>query len=138
MKTKYYLLTVLILTGVIVFSSCSKKSATKELQPITISFVSSQGYIYQNTDLPMNSAFRLGLTANADAENGAVLTHMTITALYLDKPIIMDSILNTSHFTMDVEKTTLGLVGQQQWTFKFTDSKGQVKETGFTITTTAK
>ena len=138
-KLNYFFAAALVCT-VAFWSSCSKKSSdntTVDLTPV-IHFVGDTGYVSADVSLPVNTKFKVGITAFSNSNSGTKLVDFKVTRVINNNPAqLFDTTFSNTSFNLNITSTTNSQVGQEKWFFRVTDKNGQYKEISFTITTTA-
>jgi len=138
MKRIRFILSAIILSGLTVFTSCSKSEDTTPVdQTPSINFVGTTGYVSSDVTLQVNAPFVVGIMAFSNTNSGAKLTKLTITRVFNNVPSTQDTTFSTASLNLIINCIANSQVGPEKFFFKITDKEGQTKEIGFTVTTTA-
>lgn len=136
MKKIAFLMSGLLLAGMMFFSSCSTDTTTPgDIHP-SMNFVGGAGYTSGDATLPVGTVFTVGLNAFSSTESNAKLAKLTITRIFENKPFqLLDSNLNVTQFSIDVDIDANAKAGTENFVFTITDKDNQTKELNFIITT---
>jgi hypothetical protein len=136
MKKIAYVMFGLMTAGLMFLSSCSSDETTPgDIHP-ALNFVGGSGYISGDAILDASTTFTVGLNAFSSTESNAKLTNFKVTRVYKNKPsVVLDSTINVSQFSIDLDYTTVPEAGVENFIFTITDKDGVSKELSFNITT---
>ncbi len=125
-STSTTLLSILFVT-LIAFTSCQKEKAN--YPPPSISFITDNGYVYQDTLLALGETFTIGIVAqNLNVNLTNFIVHLESDAL----ETVVDSGMNTA--SLFYEKTwTKGIQENEKWHFIIRDRDGKSAEISLSI-----
>ena len=136
MKNLAFLMSGLVIAGMMFFSSCSDDTTTPgDIHP-SMNFVGGAGYVSGDAQMNIGTVFTVGLNAFSSTESNAKLSKLTITRIFENKPfVLLDSNLNVTQFSIDVNIDANAKAGTENFVFTITDKDNQSRELSFIITT---
>lgn len=128
---------LLLITGIGLFTSCSKDDETEDLTP-SMNFIGGADYVDGNATMDAGAGFQFGINATANASSGAKLTNIKIVRTFENVPTeVLNETLNTDSYNQTFTADAVTEPGAERWTFTITDKDGESKELAFVITTVA-
>ncbi len=139
MKQIRYMIAAVLLSGIVVLGSCTKKSDPEPVdQAPSITFVPGTGFVSSDVTLKINSPFKVRISAASNSTSRSPLKKFTITWVHnSDRITVLDTVINMNTLNTDVSAQAYSQAGQERWYFKVTDQQNYSSEIGFAITTTA-
>lgn len=136
MKKIAFLMSGLMMAGLMFFSACSDDTTTPGDVNPSMSFVGGAGYVSTDATLPIGSVFTVGINAFSSTETNAKLSKFTATRVFDNKPfVLLDSNINIDQFTIDININANAQAGTENFIFNITDKDGNSRELSFVITT---
>jgi hypothetical protein len=127
---------LLLITGLGLFTSCSKDS-TEDLTP-SINFIGGTDYVTGDKILDAGAEFKFGINASANANSGKKLTNFKVVRTFNNVPDqVLDTTFSVDNFNQSYITNANTEIGTERWTFTITDKDGESKELSFVITTKA-
>lgn len=135
MKKLSFLL-IAFLAGIILLSSCNKDEET--LGPPTINFIGGEGYIDGDATIPVNSFFKMGIAASANAESGKELSTLRLTravngTTFIDTTYTINESMFNADFTFNAQAAGI----TETITFTLTDKADKTASISANITSEA-
>jgi hypothetical protein len=136
MKKLVYLFSFLMLSSILLWTSCEEDPIDPgDLTP-TINFKGGEGYISTDATLFTDEPFTIGITATNNATSGANLALLEITRTFNNAVwFSWDTTINVAFFNIDVNMQAINVEGTERVSFKVTDKDGYSEEIGVNITT---
>jgi hypothetical protein len=137
MKKVFSILSVVLFTGALFFSSCSKSDDTTPTPtPPSINFVAKTGFITGNVTLTVGETFKVSLAAFPNAGTSSKLNNFKVTRVFQNSPtVVFDTTFSLTSMNIDLTASANPAVGQEKWYYRITDKDGQYAEVSLTITT---
>jgi hypothetical protein len=137
MRKIQLLASLLLITGIGLFTSC-KKDSTEDLTP-TINFIGGGDYISSDVTLDTGEEFLVGITALSNTSSGTKLASLKVVRTFNNTPetVFENTTINASTYTWSDYVNANTSAGTERWTFTITDKDGETSEVSFNITTVA-
>ena len=138
MKKVIFLLSSLCLAGVLVITSCSKKSSDDPVvQKPSLVLQQGTGYISSDVTVAINSQLTFGVRAMLNSSSNSPLTEMILSRAFKGNTQTLDSLLNNlTSFNVDFGTEARNEAGQETFTFTIKDKAGQSNTLSVIVTTT--
>ena len=132
MKNLSFLI-VLFMAGILIVSSCNKDEET--FGPPTLDFKGGGDYVFENSEIAVNTLFTVGITAVANAESNKKLTTIRLTRT-MNNTTFLDTTLNINdtQYNMDFQFNAQSAGSEEVIAFTITDDAGQTAEKSLTLT----
>ena len=130
-KLSVYLFALLAVA--VTMTSCNKDE--DPLGPPTLNFIGGAGYVDTDASIAVNTIFKIGIAASANAESGKKLTTLRITRT-MDNTTFLDETIdiNETTYNADFEFNAQEADKVEVIAFTLTDKDGAVAEKSLTIT----
>lgn len=126
---------LLLITGLGLFTSCSKDDTTEDLTP-TMNFVGGSGFISDDATLGAGELFKVGVNASANSTSSTKLVNFKVVRTFDNIAYtVIDSTFSSSTFNLSFTTAAYPVAGSERWTFTIKDKDGESKELAFVITT---
>jgi hypothetical protein len=129
---------LLLITGMGLFTSCSKDS-TDDLTP-SMNFIGGSGLVSADATLNTGELFSFGVNASANSSSGTKLKTFKIVRTFNNIPVtVVDTTFSgngVSTYNEQFMAYAAPAAGSERWTFTVTDKDSESKELSFNITTT--
>ena len=132
MKNLSFLI-VLFMAGILIVSSCNKDEET--FGPPTLDFKSGVDYVFEDSDIAVNTLFKIGIVASANAESNKELKTLRLTRT-IDNNTFIDTTLtiNQVQYNADFQFNAQSAGSEEVIAFTITDDAGQTAEKSLTLT----
>lgn len=139
MKKTMFLFGMLLLAGAMVFTSCKKdddEEPTVDLTPI-LNFIGGAGYTDTDATLAPSSAFKVGITAEENANSQKNIESFKVVRTFNNVPttVYEDDNIGEPTYTKELDLVANTESGVERWTFTVTDKDGLTKQLVLNITT---
>ena len=130
-KVTVYLFALLAVA--VTMTSCNKDD--DPIGPPSLNFIGGEGYVDTDATIAVNTIFKVGIAASANAESGKKLTALRITRT-MDNTTFLDETIdiNETTYNADFEFNAQGVDKVEIIAFTLTDKDGAVAEKSLTIT----
>jgi len=141
MKKTIYLMSMLLMAGTMVFTSCSSSDDNPavpiDLTP-SMNFLGGAEYISSDATLTTGELFQVGVSAIQNGTSQKKLESFVVTRTFDNISVtVLDSSFSSTTFNWSSIQLANPLVGQERWNFIITDKDGKASELAFIITTEA-
>ena len=131
---------MMAIAGTLVMSGCGDDGGTDPDPKPTLNFLGGSEYVSDNTTLPVNTNFKVGIEASHESR----IDKLEISVSYNGGPRVSpvgcnmcDSTINSKTLSAVYNGVTNNIAGKEKWYFSVVDKNGNKTEKSFTITTTA-
>lgn len=129
-KLSLFLITLLSVT--VILSSCKKDENSG---PPTLNFIGGEGYVDADEIIAVNTIFKVGIAASANAESNEKLSTLKLTSsisgtAFIDTTLTVNELQYNVDFQFNAQQA--GVV--ETITFMVTDKAGQMAEKSLTLT----
>jgi hypothetical protein len=134
MKRIFLFLGAIILSSVMLFTSCTDTTDPVNLPP-TISFVAGPNYISNDAAVIVSTPFKVKILAEENVTSGTNLQSLKITRVFNLQTWDTTLTFNESTYTLEASFTAQSAAGVERIEFKITDKDGESAMVDLQITT---
>lgn len=131
---KFTILSVLFMAGILLVSSC-KKDDEETFGPPTLDFKGGGEYVFEDSEISVNTIFKVGIAASANLESNKELITLRLTRT-ISGTIFVDTTLtlNETQYNADFQFNAQSAGSVEEIGFTLTDAAGQMAQQTLVIT----